>query len=260
MTRFAQRGDVKLAYETAGHGDPPIVFVHGWACDRSYFAPQVEHFAPRHAVVSIDLHGHGESTRPEPGGECYSIEAFADDVLAVAADAGFDRPIVIGHSMGGVTALECATRPGAVRAAVMVDPAPLVNAWVKDYLAEVVRNVETDDDGAYRAGFVGQMFLPTDTARRDEIVAGMPAMPCGPAAAAMRGIVAFDSVAALGRVDVPLLFIGSAGASDSPAELKQACPTITIGQTVGAGHFNQLEVPDQVNAMIERFFAISQLD
>ncbi|HEX4491629.1 MAG TPA: alpha/beta hydrolase [Acidimicrobiia bacterium] len=257
QTEFAQRGDVKLAYETVGRGEPPIVFVHGWSCDRSFFSPQVEHFASRHAVASIDLHGHGESSRPEPGAGRYSIDAFADDVLAVAADAGFERPVVIGHSMGGVTALACAARPGAVRAAVLVDPAPMVNAWVKEYLAGVVDNIETDTDGAYRTDFVGNMFLPTDTARRAEIIAGMSEMPCGPAAAAMRGIIDFDSAAALGNVEVPLLTIGSATASDQPAELRGACPTITIGQTVGAGHFNQLEVPDQVNAMIERFFAVN---
>ena len=53
--------------------------------------------------------------------------------------------------------------------------------------------------------------------------------------------------------------IGSATASDAPAALRGACPTITIGQTVGSGHFNQLEVPEQVNLMIERFLAINDL-
>jgi hypothetical protein len=38
---------------------------------------------------------------------------------------------------------------------------------------------------------------------------------------------------------------------------RPACSAITIGQTVGAGHFIQLEVPDQVNAMIERFLTIT---
>jgi pimeloyl-ACP methyl ester carboxylesterase len=119
--------------------------------------------------------------------------------------------------------------------------------------------METDDDGSWRTNFVGVMFLPTDTVRREETIAAMPTMACGPAAAAMRGIVEFDAVAALGRVEVPLLTIGSAMPSDQPADLRQACPTITIGQTVGAGHFNQLEVPEQVNVMIERFFAVNAL-
>ena len=43
------------------------------------------------------------------------------------------------------------------------------------------------------------------------------------------------------------------------ADLRSACPTITIGQTVGSGHFNQLEVADKVNLMIERFLAINPL-
>jgi hypothetical protein len=35
------------------------------------------------------------------------------------------------------------------------------------------------------------------------------------------------------------------------------CPQLVIGKTVGSGHFLELEVPEQVNAMIERFLAIS---
>jgi hypothetical protein len=63
---------------------------------------------------------------------------------------------------------------------------------------------------------------------------------------------------------VPVLSIGSAVPANSSAvpanssaDLRHACPAITIGQTVGAGDFAQLEVPDQVNAMIERFLTIA---
>jgi pimeloyl-ACP methyl ester carboxylesterase len=97
MVEFVERDGVKVAYETAGRGDPGMVFVHGWACDRSYFAPQVDHFAARHSVVALDLRGHGDSDRPEPTAGVYDIDAFADDVLAVAvaAAAGPDRPVVV---------------------------------------------------------------------------------------------------------------------------------------------------------------------
>ena len=58
---------------------------------------------------------------------------------------------------------------------------------------------------------------------------------------------------------MPVLSIGAARPVNSAADLRKACPAITIGQTVGAGHFNQLEVPDQVNAMIEKFLAVTGL-
>ncbi len=69
----------------------------------------------------------------------------------------------------------------------------------------------------------------------------------------------FDGVSALSQVLVPVLSVGSAVPANAPADLRAVCPAITIGQTVGAGHFSQLEVPEQVNAMIERFMAVNGL-
>ena len=72
MAEFLSGEGIRLAYDTAGGGDPPIIFVHGWSCDRSYFAPQFEHFAVSHAVAAMDLRGHGDSSRPiRPG--CYAL-------------------------------------------------------------------------------------------------------------------------------------------------------------------------------------------
>jgi pimeloyl-ACP methyl ester carboxylesterase len=249
---YIERDGVKLAYDRAGGGDPALVFVHGWSCDRSYFAPQFEHFARRNTVVTVDLRGHGDSSQPEPGPGVYDVDTFADDVLAVCAE--LDQPVVVvGHSLGGLIALACAARAGAVRAAVMVDPAPIVNAAVKAFLGGAVDPIAADDDGSWRKSFVSGMFLPSDTARRDEIIGAMTTRPPAVAAASARAIAEFDGLAALGAVEVPLLSIGSSVPSDAAADLLGACARITIGQTVGSGHFNQLEVPDQVNAMIERF-------
>ena len=64
-----------------------------------------------------------------------------------------------------------------------------------------------------------------------------------------------DTDTPLAQLQVPTLYV----AADEPlADLQRlrAYDRVTIGQTVGAGHFHQFEVPDQVNAMIERFMAI----
>ena len=259
MTEFVTRNGVETVYEFAGSGDPPMVFLHGWSCDRSYLNPQFQHFAAAHRVATVDLRGHGESSRPEPAPEVYSVGTLADDVLAVSGAVGVERPIVVGHSLGALVALASAARDGAVRGAVMIDPAPVLNAAVKDFLGQAAEEVEHDDDGSWRRGFANGWFLPTDTARREEIIQGMSALAPSIAAASLRAIADFDGAAALRAVDVPLLSIGSAAPTDSPADLRDACPTITIGQTVGSGHFNHLEVPDQVNLMIERFLAINSL-
>ena len=259
MIQFASVPGVRLAYEVAGADDPPMVFVHGWCCDRSYFDAQVRHFSASHAVAAVDLRGHGDSSRPEPGPGVYDIAVLAEDVLAVAAAAGLGRPVLVGHSLGALVGLVCAARPEAIRALVMVDPAPITNEPVKAFLLDSVDAVAADSDRSWRTAFVKGMFLPTDAARREAIIEALPATAPGIAAAVLRAMCEFDGAAMLGSATVPVLSIGSAGPANSATDLRQACPAITIGQTVGSGHFIQLEVPDQVNAMIERFLAITGL-
>ena len=60
-----------LAFDSAGEGSPHLLFLHGWCGDRSFFAPQFDHFSAAHRVVSVDLPGHGKSrarrrTRSKP--------------------------------------------------------------------------------------------------------------------------------------------------------------------------------------------------
>jgi pimeloyl-ACP methyl ester carboxylesterase len=255
-TAYVETGDgPRLAYQTAGGGDPPLMFVHGWSGDRSSFAPQYAHFAGRHAVAALDLRGHGGSDRPEPARGVYDVESFAADTLAVASAAGLDRPVFVGHSLGALVALECAATAGAARAAVLVDPAPVLSASGKAYFDEGADAVEDDRDGSWRAAFVTGLLLPTDTVRREELIMTAYALPPPVAAAALRAIARYDAAAALARLAVPVLVIGAGGIESGLRRDER----LAKGQTVGAGHFPHLEVPDQVNAMIERFLALNGL-
>ena len=95
-------------------------------------------------------------------------------------------------------------------------------------------------------------------ALRKKIVEMMCAVPLPAARAMIERVAAWNGVAALGMCTMPLLVLTSApasGGSNDPARLRTVKPDTQFGMTVGAGHFIQLEVPDQVNAMIERFLA-----
>ncbi len=257
MAEFTEVSGIRLVYDVTGSGEPPIVFVHGWGGDRSYLAPQTEFFAAGHTVLALDLRGHGQSGQPDPASARYDVDVLADDVLGVADAAGLHRPVLAGHSLGALIGLSCAARPGAISALVMVDPAPVTNESAKAYFRESAGAVRADAYRSWRTSCANGFFLPTDTVRRDEIMAGFPAGEPGIAAAVMLAMGEFDGAGALRRATVPVLSIGSAHPANSSADLRAACPSITIGQTVGSGHFNMLEVPGQVNAMIEKFLALN---
>jgi pimeloyl-ACP methyl ester carboxylesterase len=254
----ASRDGLTLAYEQRGSGEPPLVFVPGWCCDRTFFAPQAEHFSARHAVTTLELRGCGESGRPEHG---YDVPTQADDVAWLCRELGIEQPVVIGHSLGGMIAIELAARhPMLPRAVVAVDPGPIVAPPdVLQVYADFAAALELPDAEETRRAFVEGMFLPTDDPElKARIVEAMCSVPADTAAAVIRGVVEWDGRTALERCAVPTLVIrDSPGDSDTPSRLVAVKPDVQVGMTVGSGHFIQLEVPEQVTPMIERFLRVA---
>jgi pimeloyl-ACP methyl ester carboxylesterase len=73
-----------------------------------------------------------------------------------------------------------------------------------------------------------------------------------------RGVSEWNGREPFARCEVPLLLIrAEIGADSDVLRLLAIKPDLEVPVTVGAGHFHQLELPDQVNAMIERFLAVS---
>ncbi|HSP54543.1 MAG TPA: alpha/beta hydrolase, partial [Dehalococcoidia bacterium] len=63
--KLAVRDGVALAYLDIGVGAPPLLFIHGWCCDRTYWREQLLAFQDRHWTVAVDLRGHGASDKPD---------------------------------------------------------------------------------------------------------------------------------------------------------------------------------------------------
>jgi pimeloyl-ACP methyl ester carboxylesterase len=244
---------ITLAYEDRGAGKPTFVFVHGWTCNRSFFAPQIAHFVRQHRVVSIDLRGHGDSDKPQGP---YTRAQDADDLAFVIEQLGLGPVVAVGHSMGGTIVLQlAAAHPTCVAAIVMVDPAPFVFAPEQRAGVEaMVAAIEAGNQEPRRQFIANHLFLPTsDRKLVEDVLAVMLATPSHVAASAMRGDLAFDGPAVAAQCKVPALHLAATPPFNPPHRMAEWLPSVVNGWTVGAGHFNQLEVPDQVNAMIEGF-------
>ena len=245
-----------LAYSDIGAGDPALVLIHGWCCNRDHFRLQADHLKQQHRVLSVDLPGHGGSAAPADG---YSIPVLATEIAALIRELALDRPVVVGHSLGGLIALElAATHPEAVRAIVMVDPAPLAKPEpLRAALSGLIKSLEAGDEGP-RRGFIERMFLPTsDPGLRARVIEEMCSVPAPVAAAVMRATLEYDGVAAAARVGVPALHVATASPRNAPQQMSEWIPGLVTGVVVGTGHFAMLEAPAQVNDMIARFVAIT---
>jgi pimeloyl-ACP methyl ester carboxylesterase len=256
MQRVTREG-VTLAYEEAGSGAPPLLLVHGWTHDHTYLQPQFDHFARHHRTVAVDLRGHGDSDKPD---QIYSIQSLADDLAWLVYELGLHRPVVVAHSMGGLIGLDLAGRyPDRVSAAILLDPPIFVPQQVRDALTPITAALRSPDFRQAQRTFVeSTSFLPTDDVdRKARIIEDMSSAPQHVMAGCWEAMFAYDPTSAAAACVVPLLYVASANPVADLTQFRAACPGLVTGQTVGAGHYHQLEVPDQVNAMIERFIAIA---
>ena len=117
---FALSSDgVKISFEKNGDGEPAIIFVHGWANDKTIWNAQMKYFSKKYTSVAIDVAGFGKSGNNRKD---WTIEAFSEDVDAVINKLKLNKVVLVGFSMGGPVVIESANKiPNKVLGLVLVD-------------------------------------------------------------------------------------------------------------------------------------------
>jgi pimeloyl-ACP methyl ester carboxylesterase len=130
-----------------------LVFVHGGGAHAHWWTHVAATFATELRVLAIDLSGHGDSHHRDR----YSLEQWTDEVMAVAADGGIDdRPVVVGHSMGGFVTMATAARHADRVAGVVVcdspvtEPDPEIGAYQLREAFGAPRTYATVDEAVLR--------------------------------------------------------------------------------------------------------------
>jgi pimeloyl-ACP methyl ester carboxylesterase len=90
---------------------PSALLLHGITSSALSWVRVGPALVERYRVYALDMRGHGESIKPLPGN--YSLRQTADDALALIAKLGLERPVLIGHSWGGATAMVLASGAGS---------------------------------------------------------------------------------------------------------------------------------------------------
>lgn len=126
-------------------GRPQVLLLHGGNQSSHSWDLVSLHLADRYHVFALDQRGHGDSEWSRDLD--YSLDAMVADAEAFVTTIGLDRPVVVGHSMGGRVTLTLALRrPDLARALVVVDVGPEVSeAGARTILDFVARNLEFDD-------------------------------------------------------------------------------------------------------------------
>lgn len=277
---LARPDGATIAYEVrrpAVPGGEPVLLIHGLASNRTRFAEFVEHtaLAERHALIRVDLRGHGGSiTRRRIG-----MDLWCDDLAAVLDAEGGAPAIVVGHSLGAQVALHFARRhPQRVAGLVLIDPVfrgALHGRWLR--LAQAVPLIALAARVVRAANALGLhrgALPPLDLRALDEVARRALGSPEAerafiaqyssasadlrhvPLAVYLQDLVEMFGPAPLPReLDVPVLALLSTGATFAdPGEMRAALagPRVTL-HSIECHHWPLTERPADVREAIERW-------
>jgi pimeloyl-ACP methyl ester carboxylesterase len=254
--RIPSSEGVEIAVRVFEGQGPSVVLVHGWMMSGHVWDPMIERLQARGVrVVVPDLRGTGESDRSK---STYSLDRFAEDVSAVVRACGGDRPLLVGHSMGGQIAQLVAARDGdELGGLALLNTVPLGGMQLPDDAAGLFRSSPGSRDVQGTILDIACVALAPDERTRLLDVAASVEDRC--VAEGLEAWMSGGSVIELARIRMPTLVV----ATDDPflpaAYLQQMVADriarASLVHLPGAGHYPAAERPSETAAMLLAFRA-----
>jgi pimeloyl-ACP methyl ester carboxylesterase len=254
-----QTNGIETYYERRGEG-PPIVFVHGAMLDHSMWEPQIERFAETYETIVYDLRGHGRTGGSEVSS--YSADLWADDLHSLIEGLGLERPVVCGHSLGGMVAQVYATKyPDGLSGLVLADTFVPERLHWSERLNALMLWSTIIPVRLFGLARIQRVMLRITTLFDDEDAAGdyatierlqseMPPIPAEEFAKIVRAILAFyrQGEGDYRSIAVPTLVMhgeNTMGISRRHCEkLAREIPDASLRVVPGGGHASNLDDPE----------------
>ncbi|MGH3564388.1 MAG: alpha/beta fold hydrolase [Mycobacterium sp.] len=258
MQRHVIRG-AKLAVWQSGVGSHDLVFVHGFQNDHTLWRPLLERLdADQYRFTSFDLVGCGASDNADTWQRC-TIDEYAADLVALCDALDLDRPVVIGHSLGGAVALSAVlTSPGRFAGTVLVAPASTTGLdFLPDEASFTALAYPTRDQREALARKAFRRPLPEADFR--VLMAVIERASPEHTEGAARSMRAFTCQPRLAAIAEPTILI--CGDRDRHMPLRnhlatwRAIPRCGLQVYFDIGHVPFVETPDSCAADVERFLA-----
>ena len=108
----------EMAYHDSGKSGQPLLFLHGTGCDASDWTQVIEKLPCERRCIALDFRGHGQSSAPT---QRFTLADLADDVRHLTDHLGLGKFVIVGHSLGGMVAMEVARRSSSVVGLVLLE-------------------------------------------------------------------------------------------------------------------------------------------
>jgi 3-oxoadipate enol-lactonase len=253
------------AFTTLG-GGPTVLMLHGIGGGHLSFAPQVETLATAgYRAVAWDMPGYGHSAPIEP----YNFKGLAQSCVQLIESLKVESVILVGHSMGGMVAQEVvARRPDLVNRLVLCGTSPAFGKpdgdWQREFIAQRTAPLDAGKTMAELAQtLVPQMVGPGSLPEGVRLATHcMGLVRAATYRRALECIVTFDRRANLPNISVPTLLVAGEHDRNAPPavmrKMADAIPRSSFIEMKGIGHLQNLEAPEEFDALLLNFLSLPQ--
>ena len=251
----------RFSYEAAGDPAlPPLVFLHGIGGAARGWRAQLMAFSNRYRTIAWDMPGYGGSAALPDVSIATLAEALQDFLQQVDAA----RPILVGHSIGGMIVQQWLTRNTEVAAAVVLaQTSPAFGKpdgdWQKEFIAARLGPLERGETMRSLAPSLVRELVGDDADAQGMELARdcMAAVPEASYRAVMLALLGFDQRAALRDIAVPVLVLSGSKDRNAPAammaKMASYIPSASYVELDSVGHLANLERPAAFNAALDNF-------
>lgn len=230
---------------------PAVVFLHGIGGAARVWERQLQTFtAAGLSAVALDLPGYGGRDPVQT----MDFEGLAADVEAAIDARSLDRPMLVGHSMGGgVVQTMLRRRPDGYRAAVLACTSPAFGGSDGEFQRKFIGDrLGPLDAGKTMADLAprlvdGMIGLAANAEARARAIDIMSAVPADTYRAAVQCLVSFDERANLAKIAAPVLCLACEKDPNAPAAMMERMAGKILGAKYtclpGVGHLPNLEAP-----------------
>jgi 3-oxoadipate enol-lactonase len=259
VDRTTPDGCFSFAERAATHS-PALVFLHGIGGAARAWRAQLTHFGAAARAVAWDMPGYGGSA---PLADV-SVTNLAEALARFLDEIGADRPVLVGHSIGGMIVQQLiATRPAAAGAVVLAQTSPAFgradDEWQREFIAARLGPLDRGEAMASLAPRLVAELVGDDPDPQGAALARecMAAVPEASYRAMMLALMGFDLREALPRIAVPTLVVAGSRDTNAPApmmaRMAERIPGAAYVCLQGAGHLAPVERPAAFNAALESF-------
>ncbi len=249
--------DLSMYYELNGNGHP-LILIHGLGSSSRDWEKQVEAFSKSSKVITLDLRGHGRSSKP-PGP--YNITMFAEDTADLIRALGVSPVHIVGISMGGMVAFELAiNNPQLIRSLVIVNSYPEMRVeTLKEHIQVWRRFFFLEIFGMRGTGMILSRHLfpfPEQAELSKVFVQRWAENDKRAYRESLRAIINWDVEAYLGEIRCPVLVVASDRdymPLEEKGEYTSKIPNAKMVVIENSRHAVTAERPNQFNAVVGKF-------